>query len=459
MSDASVNVLQNSSGDRLIDNESVPDHPDGVAYRQRVQLAGASLAAIANPTNSPPSETAYGLPVRNVWDRYHLTPFGQLRTAGSFTLGSFVQRYGFDTAFMTKAETAGGTVAGVPNHSSTILNVVAGGDRAQQATRERFVYRPGHATRWLMTCVLDTVATADLTRRWGQFDTNDGLFFKCVDGAVSVVTRSSTSGTPVETAIAQASWNVDPLDGTGPSGKTLDCAKLNIYEVVYEWLGAGLVWWFINGDLVHVDNNPATYLFPYMKTAILPLQWDVQSTGGAGTLELVCASIASEGESDAHSPALGFGAVTPAAHSVPTTPGEALISLRPAATYNSVTNRGHLLPVKAIIANDVGSRALVKVVLNPTSLTGASWASAASGSIAEVDTTATTFSGGVVLGAKVVDANNTEELDLTPFFSHIGRKLLIDSLTGVADVLSIIGFDLVSGTTDLFATLEWGEVR
>jgi hypothetical protein len=70
----------------------------------------------------------------------------------------------------------------------------------------------------------------------------------------------------------QADWNIDKLDGTGPSGVTLDPSKLNIFQISFRWLGAGEIRFAVenpeNGDMiffhhihysnrytdVHIDN-------------------------------------------------------------------------------------------------------------------------------------------------------------------------------------------------------------
>ena len=41
--------------------------------------------------------------------------------------------------------------------------------------------------------------------------------------------------------IPQSSWNVDPLNGTGPSGETLNLAKGNIFQIVFTWYGYGVI--------------------------------------------------------------------------------------------------------------------------------------------------------------------------------------------------------------------------
>ena len=41
----------------------------------------------------------------------------------------------------------------------------------------------------------------------------------------------------VQTIIPQASWNVDTLNGSGPSGKTLDMSRGNIFRIAVAWCG------------------------------------------------------------------------------------------------------------------------------------------------------------------------------------------------------------------------------
>ena len=64
MADESVNVKQDIGGDRIIDGESVTGHPDGTSFRQRVQIAGATLAAVT-PVSTSAAPGDYGLVVRS----------------------------------------------------------------------------------------------------------------------------------------------------------------------------------------------------------------------------------------------------------------------------------------------------------------------------------------------------------------------------------------------------------
>ena len=462
MADESVKVLQDSTGDRFIDGESVTGHEDGTVFRQRVQLAGSALAEVVKVSNQEPGNTDYGLLVRNIRDRYLLTPFGEQRTATPRHLGSYVQRYGLDTEFMATSVNGTGTVTSNAVASETQLAVAANADFAKQRTKIWHLYEPGHSTRVRMTTKLSSAGTANRIARFGMFSDEDGLYFEedtDTSAGLALVVRSNSSGSTVNTRVAQASWNVDPMDGTGPSGLTLDLTKFNIFEFAFQWLGAGDVWWFVNGHLAHVSVHAGQESLPYMSSGQLPLSWEISSSGGTGTLHNLCSGVVSEGGREPER--ISFGAVNPNAVSVPTTPGETVISLRAAATYNGVRtndNRVAILPEQVVVSN-TGSRAVLQVVLNPT-LTGTpSWV-APTGSAAEYDISNDTFTGGTIIKQALVENNASLTLDISDLFSVSGRALRTNTFTGaVADVLSIVVYDQQSGTTDIIPALTWTEAR
>ena len=48
------------------------------------------------------------------------------------------------------------------------------------------------------------------------------------------------AGTVME-GVTSANFNVDKLDGTGPSGMTYSPTLMNVFRIVYQWLGAGMI--------------------------------------------------------------------------------------------------------------------------------------------------------------------------------------------------------------------------
>ena len=188
-----------------------------------------------------------------------------------------------------------------PNHAATEMTVSAStaGKRVRQSFM-RMNYQPGKSQLILCTGTLGGGGTG-ITAAMGYFDDNDGLFAQSKDGVAYFVKRSNYTGTPVDTEVAQADWNIDTFDGNGPSGITLDPTKSQILFIDFEWLGVGRVrmGWVVDGliyychEFLHSNNQAGVY----MSTPNLPIRYEIENdgTGGAAELEHICASVMSEG--------------------------------------------------------------------------------------------------------------------------------------------------------------------
>ncbi len=206
----------------------------------------------------------------------------------------------------SEGEISGGGTGSVYtlNQSSVTMNVTANtvGVRRRQTFR-RFNYQPGKSHLILMTFVMGDTGN-NITKRVGYFDDNNGLFLQSKDGVVSVVERSITTGSVVDQTINQANWNLDKLDGTGPSGVTLDISKAQIIQIDFEWLGTGRVRWglIINGMVVyiHAENHSNRLTTVYMRTPNLPLRYEIINGGSGEASEIVClcSSVMAEGGRD-----------------------------------------------------------------------------------------------------------------------------------------------------------------
>ena len=89
--------------------------------------------------------------------------------------------------------------------------------------------------------------------------------------------------------ILQQNFNVDPLDGTGPSGMILDPSKLNVYQINFRWLGAGEIRFAlensINGDVVffHHYHYSNRYTVPHLDNPSFKIGYISAVTGGASS--------------------------------------------------------------------------------------------------------------------------------------------------------------------------------
>ena len=155
-----------------------------------------------------------------------------------------------------------------------------------------------------MTCVCGDSGKTGNDRRWGIYDDNDGMYFELSGTTLSTGVRTSTSGSPVDTIVAQSSWNGDKLDGTGLSGVTIDITKVQLWWIDYQWLGSGHARFGIYGEdgariVAHTVNNSNVITLPFTQTGTLPLRFQNTNTGGtSGSSELttMCSTVIIEGE-------------------------------------------------------------------------------------------------------------------------------------------------------------------
>jgi len=205
--------------------------------------------------------------------------------------------------FWDEQEVSGsGTTTSYSSDRASVTMSVAdatAGRRVRQ-TYQRFNYQPGKSQLVNMTSVIGASATG-ITRRVGQFDDNDGLFFEVDENGASFVVRSSTSGTPVDNKIAQADWNLDTLDGTGISAVNLDLTKSQILYIDYESLQVGSVrfGFVVNGVIryCHTEHHSNILDVAYFSTPNNPLRYEIENdgTGGAASIECICSTVISEG--------------------------------------------------------------------------------------------------------------------------------------------------------------------
>ena len=83
----------------------------------------------------------------------------------------------------------------------------------------------------------------------------------------------------VDTRIAQSSFNLDKLDGTGPSGYNIDLSKMQMFYIDYSWYGAGFIRWGVRGpegDVIYchklANNNVNSEA--YMRSGNLPARYE-----------------------------------------------------------------------------------------------------------------------------------------------------------------------------------------
>jgi len=93
-----------------------------------------------------------------------------------------------------------------------------------------------------------------------------------------------------EIRVRQADFNIDPLDGTGPSGFTLDGSKMQMLGVEYSWYGAGYVQWIVRGQdgtfyPAHRRPNNNLNNEAYMRSGNLPARYEAINETATSSLD------------------------------------------------------------------------------------------------------------------------------------------------------------------------------
>jgi hypothetical protein len=383
--------------------------------------------------------------------------FGRLRTSGPYTLFDAQNRYVKNDLFDETTAT-GGTVTYDANASTVLLNVTtSSGSSVVRQSYRSFSYQPGKGLLTLNTFVMDA-AQAGRRIRMGYFNEQNGVFLERDGTTVNIVRRSYTTGTAVDVAVQQSSWNGDKLDGTGASGLVLDLTKAQILWQDFEWLGVGSVrvGFVINGEYIvcHTFENANNLSSVYMTTAILPVRYEITNTAdtaSSGTLKQICSTVISEGGYE-KKVALNVARMTTANGSV-STAFMPLVSLRlaPGRTGAVVVPDGYSVLPTASSATTFE----VVLVKNPT-LTGASWVSSDSSNVQQ-DLSATSFTGGTIVQQQFV-LSSSQASGLVAGSSDYNWDLQIGAtISGTSDIYTLAVRSL-SGTHSAIGSLSFWDL-
>lgn len=392
-------------------------------------------------------------------DSANLDGFSRLRISNPDTIFDSTFQYTLQPLIFETVTANGGNVAHSPADASAslTLNGTASGSAILQS-KEYHRYLPGKSQLVLITGVLGT-AVSGVTKRVGLFDANDGIFFE-QNGTTdyAFVQRTSTGGSPSDAnRVARSSWNIDPLDGTGRSGLNINLTKNYILIIELQWLGNGRVrvGFDVNGRIymVHQFLNAFNLSTVYMRTANLPIRWSI-SGGTAASCLATCASVQSEGGSGnflSYQFAYNRAVVT-AANGTATY----AFSIRPAPTYNSITNRSRIVPTTFNCLVTGNYPVLVEVYYGTAVGGSPSWAAMNAYSALQVDT-AGTPSGGVKVSSFWVAASAQSKESAARSFS--ARYPLTLDVAGTGYNMMTVYVTAIGGTSTCYPGMIWEEVR
>ncbi len=368
------------------------------------------------------------------------TAFGELQVASLSPIFQNTFEYTVDnTELLTNVVVSGGTVTqangmGVVGSSTTTTSTAC----LQSAQHARYHAGTGGLSRFTALWsapVATTEMFVGLADETGSSATFKNGYMVGYDGTTFGFHRFQNDS---KITVALSAWD-DPLDGTGPSGITLDTTKINVFQIQFQYLGAGAIRIYVedsvSGDFVlaHSIQYANTQTEPSVHNPNFHHTMWVNNAGTTSDVEIKSASFVYfvEGEASLiqiHQPQFASGIQ----EQTTVTSEVALFTIRNKTTYVGKTNfidilvEGFGSSIEASSANNLGSVRIVKDAI----LGGAPSYSDinTTNSVIELDTSATTVTSGTdLLDTSLAGKNDKVFLDLTrlQIILHPGNTLTI----------------------------------
>jgi hypothetical protein len=390
--------------------------------------------------------------------------FNRLRTSNPLTLFDSSHRFRDNNLWSTLSAN-GGSVAFNSTQGLMDLNVTnASGASALRETTKVFAYQPGKSLLVMNTFVMAASATG-LVQRVGYFGNENGIYIELNDDVMSFVERSIVTGTLVNAVVPRSSWNGDKLDGTGPSGITLDITKAQILWMDIEWLGVGTIraGFVINGQFIvcHYFHHANIINTTYITTASLPLRYEIfnkSTTSGSKTLKQICSTVISEGGYELRGLQQAVNTPITAPVDLPSPAGTyyPVISIRLKSSPNRLDA---IVIMTALSIMGIGNGPEYSWQLRASATTsGGTWVDAGVDSAVEYKIDGGTVSGGRILASGFFSSSNQSSVSVDILKEALFKfQLERNTFTGTPYELTLV-CATNSGGADVFASMDWEEV-
>jgi len=391
--------------------------------------------------------------------------FGRMRVSNPLTLFDSSHRYR-DNNLWSSLTAVGGTYSFNQNQGLMDLTVNAlSGSSVIRETTKAFAYQPGKSLLILNTFVFAPSAT-NLRQRVGYYGADNGIYLQLDGGIISFVERSLVNGSPsTESIIPKSDWNIDKLNGTGPSGFTLDITKAQIFWMDVEWLGVGTVrcGFVIDGKFVHCHSfHHANRIdSTYITTACLPLRCEITNkaaTAGSATMKQICSSVISEGgyELRGLQQAISIPITSPRTFAATNT-YYPIISIR---LRTSPDRLDAVVILTALSMLGRGNGIDYNWQVRASGVTsGGSWIDAGIDSAIEYNISGTSYAGGRILASGFLNSSNQGSPNLDILKEALFKfQLERNNLTKTPfEITLVAATDTVNGS-GMFASMDWEEI-
>ena len=389
--------------------------------------------------------------------------FGRLRVSNPLTLFDSSHRYRDNNLWSSLVVGTGSTVGFVTTQG--LINIGIGTTAGCSVIRETtkvFAYQPGKSLLILNTFVMNPKKT-NLRQRVGYFGADNGIYFEIDGDTLYFVERSLSLGTT--TRVSQEDWNIDKLDGTGPSGITLNPSKAQILWMDIEWLGVGSVriGFVIDGKFIHCHTFHHANIIEstYITSGSLPLRYEIANTGittSSSTLKQVCSTVISEGGYELRGLQQAVNTPITAPVDLPSPAGTyyPVLSIRLKSSPDRLDAIA-ILTALSLMGIGNGSEYSWQIRASATT-SGGTWVSAGVDSAVEYKIDGGTVSGGRILASGFFSSTNQSSTSVDILKEALFKfQLERNGLTGTPYELTLVCATNSAGA-DVFASLDWEEV-
>jgi len=340
------------------------------------------------------------------------------------------------------------TGSGAVTHSvpfAVCSTTAASSSSARVSSKDNLHYRTGQGGLCMFTAIF-TEGVAGSVQEVGLGDSQDGLLFGYNGTSFGINRRSNSS----DNYIPQSTWNKDKMNGTGSSGVTLDPTKGNVYKIQYQWLGFGVINFFIESQttgnfiLVHQISYPNQNTTTSVLNPSMPLTLSASNTSNTTNIVVKCPSIAAfvegniSGESVLYSINNQKTGVTTQLN---------ILTIKCNATFGGISNRKQVRPIQLSIANTSNADAIFRLHVNPTLGGSPSYTDInTNSSVVSYDVAGTTVASGKIISSFYLNGNRELLVDLSlyPFTLNNSDILTISATSSGAAIVAS-------------ASISWGE--
>lgn len=301
-----------------------------IITKKNYRINYTSVAANISDTLSINSRLSTDLDISNSYnnttsfnfsEEFALDAFGKLRVTTPTTLLDirFPSQSNGTTNFLNNTLLVCSNVSGSysASQSNSQLVITGNGNGWYISQSRKFCsYQPGKSLLFMASgiiCPSNSTFTTYIpgyTGRIGYYSNNvfisgtsytvpyNGLYYEYGSSGISICLANNG----VITTYPQSSWNLDTMNGLGPSGLNLDFKNTQLFVMDLEWLGVGRVrfGFYAYGKIqyCHQITNINALKNPYTGNINLPIRYELIGTGSPATqayMLQICATVISEG--------------------------------------------------------------------------------------------------------------------------------------------------------------------